>query len=135
LTFIWSRGEALLGELGDPESRTDYALCVYDANGVLIDMDVPSDPVRWAARRMRGFVYHDRDGGADGATSLRLNSSTKGRGSVSVRGRGLALPDPTLPAVFPVTAQLLNDDTGVCFAATFATPTRNDPTQLKARTP
>jgi hypothetical protein len=135
VSFNWSRGEALLDELGDPRARTDHALCVYDASGVLIDMDVSSDPLRWAPLGTRGFVYRDGGGSADGATSLRLTSSTLGNARMSVRGKGTALPDPSLPAVFPVTAQLLNDDTGVCFTATFTSPTRTDATHLTARSP
>jgi len=134
-SFSWSRGEAVFDELGDPRARTNYALCLYDAGGVLIDMDISSDPLRWTARGTRGFVYRDRDAQADGATSLRLSSSTRGNASVRVRGKGNALPDAVLPAVFPVTAQVLNDDTGVCFTATFATATRSDSTHLTAKTP
>ena len=40
-----------------------------------------------------------------------------------------------LPATLPVTAQLINGDTGVCFTATFTTATTNDMTQLRAKTP
>jgi hypothetical protein len=134
-SFNWSRGEALFDELGDPRGRTDYGLCVYDANGALIDMNVSSDPLRWAAKGTRAFAYRDRDGLADGVTSLRLNSSTRGTARISVRGKGNPLPDPLLPAVFPVTAQVVNDDTGVCFTATFPAATRTDATHLTAKTP
>jgi len=40
------------------------------------------------------------------------------------------LPDALLSAVFPVTAEVLNDDTGVCFTAIFPTATRSDSTHL-----
>lgn len=135
LSFNWSRGDATLEELGNPVENTDYALCIYDNDGVLIDMDVPSNQTAWEAKGTRGFVYRDRNGTAEGATSLRLSASTSGRATMSVRGKGTGLPEPMLPATFPVTAQLVNGDTGVCFTATFATATTSDGVQLRAKTP
>lgn len=52
-------------------------------------------------------------------------------------GRGANLPVPTLPAIFPVTVQLVIDD-GVsteCWGTVYSTPRRNTATQREARGP
>jgi hypothetical protein len=53
-----------------------------------------------------------------------------------VEGKGRYLPDPTLGSVpLPVTAQLVNSETGVCFEATYdgGDVIENQPEQFKAK--
>jgi hypothetical protein len=55
-----------------------------------------------------------------------------------VKGKGGNLPDPTLDSMpLPVTAQVINPDTGVCVEAVFDTPNvkKNSSTLFKAKTP
>jgi hypothetical protein len=133
--FKWVRGRTLPAELGQPRERTDYALCVYDQGGILVDMDVAASPLLWTPIGTKGFRYKDTATSSEGAFKLTLRSATDDRASMTVRGRGTSLPDPTLPATGAVTAQLLNSETGVCWGATFATTVRNDGIVLKAVTP
>jgi hypothetical protein len=115
--------------------RTDYALCVYDQAGTLIDMDVPSNAVAWQPVGTRGFRYRDLSSAADGAVRLVLRGDAGNRTKVTVRGKGAALPDPSAPAVLPVTAQVVNSETGVCWSATWAAAVRNDATILRLVSP
>ena len=56
---------------------------------------------------------------------------------VLLKGRGVALPDPIDAAglIVPVTAQLVNADSGLCWENTFSAPTKNTTSQFKAKTP
>jgi hypothetical protein len=57
------------------------------------------------------------------------------KGLVLVKGKGAGLGVPTLPAAFPMTAQLVNLDTGACWESTFATFRRNDELKVVAKIP
>jgi hypothetical protein len=135
LGFSWIRGAAALSDFGDPRTQTDYALCIYDQNGLLADVNVAANASLWELAGTLSYRYSDRDATVDGATSLRLRGSTSARATLGVRGKGVALPDPILPATLPVTVQLVNSETGVCWSAGFTTALRNDMSQLRARTP
>jgi len=51
-----------------------------------------------------------------------------------VKGKGPNLPDPPLGSLpFPVTAQLVNRETGVCMEGVFNDAIKNDETQFKAK--
>ena len=51
-----------------------------------------------------------------------------------VKGKGAGLPDPALGSLpFPVRAQLLNSDTGICWESTFNSAIDNDANQFKAK--
>ena len=51
-----------------------------------------------------------------------------------IKGRGLAVQVAGLPATAPLTAQLVNLDTGACVQSTFAAATKNDGATLLAKT-
>jgi hypothetical protein len=50
-----------------------------------------------------------------------------------VKGRGVNLAMPNLPLTTPVTVQLHNTDTAVCWEAVFTAPTTNDSGKFKAK--
>jgi hypothetical protein len=53
-----------------------------------------------------------------------------------VKAKGSNLPDTLAPALpLPVTAQLVNNENGSCFEATYATAIKNDQKKFMARTP
>jgi hypothetical protein len=55
---------------------------------------------------------------------------------VVVKGKGANLPDPTLTNLpLPVTAQVINPDTGACVEAVFNTASENTDTIFKAKAP
>jgi hypothetical protein len=130
LTWKWSRGAATtLAELGDPTAATDYALCVYDATGPVLALNAPADPATWRAAGS-GFNYEGTDG-----VRVSVRSHAEDRAKARIHGRGTVLPDPALPLVPPVTAQLINSSNSVCFESAFdAEDVRiNDGERFKAR--
>ena len=51
------------------------------------------------------------------------------------KGKGTALPDPTLPVAYPVTVQLKKDGSPLCLESVFtaANEKKNTDTQFKAK--
>jgi hypothetical protein len=125
LTWRWTRGAATTAsDFGNPKANTHYALCLYGSDGASLigggQISVPPNGITWSAIGPKGFRYNDPGGSADGAQQLILKSGEAGRARVSAKGRGSALPDPTLPrADLPLVVQLLNSDTNACFESRF----------------
>lgn len=132
LIWKWIRGASTLEpEFGDPSTSRSYSLCVYDGSGRLISADVGPDPIKW-----QDLKYKDSGGSADGIQKIILKPSATGTTKVLVKGKGNNLPDATLGSLtFPVTAQVINDETSLCFEATYAVGNviKNDATQFKAK--
>lgn len=135
LAWRWATGAATtLADLGDPTTTASYVLCVYDAAGTAEPRAALGAPAGgqcagndcWQPTRA-GFLYKDRLATPDGLTRVQLRTgSADGTAKVVVEGHGAALAAPTLPLAPPVVVQLTNTETGVCFEATHAAPTRND---------
>jgi hypothetical protein len=144
LQWKWVHGAATtLADLGDPttEIGTSYALCVYDASAMLVSQsrapagDLCGMQTRpcWRAKG-NGFAYKDAAELPDGLKVITLKSAAAGSAKIVLKGAGAALALPPLPAVFPLTVQLVNS-TGVCWEASYGPSgvVRNDGIQLKAK--
>ena len=139
LVWKWVKGDATSqDDFGDPRSTTDYALCVYagTASGLVTvsEARVGADGVLWDTLSDKGYKYKDSTGGQAGVQKVLLKGGTQGHAKELVKGKGAGLPDPahgSLP--FPVRAQLLNSDTGICWESTFNSAIDNDATQFKAK--
>ncbi len=140
--FKWGQGAAVEPfELGDPRATTDYTLCVFDGNGRLkLSASVPAggqcgDNQCWKASG-KGYQYADKLRLADGIGKIRLSSGSVGKSQVQVRGQGRFLSLPTLPLAGGTTrVQVINDETGVCFDAQFASPKANTDKKFQAKNP
>jgi hypothetical protein len=126
--FKWQRGAATeVFELGDPTTTTGYTFCVFDGNGLLrLSAAVPAgescgDDPCWKAHA-RGFAYADKLRLTNGIGKLRLTAGAAEKSSVQVSGKGIFLPLPALPLTGTIRAQVVNDETGVCFESQFTTP-------------
>src|SRR4030095_15591190 len=98
----------------------DYALCLYDAQGLRVDAEIPADPARWSAVGDRGFRYRDQDGVASGVTKVSLRASSEAKAKAQVSGNGAALPIPALSELaLPLSLELRNQETGVCLESAF----------------
>lgn len=103
---------------GDPLSTTDHTLCLYEGGRLRDAILLPASPAQWAPSRDRGFRYVDRDGAGIHRASLRAGRLDRPAGArVSLRGSGTDLPSLAAPLQLPVTVQLNNDTTPVCFGA------------------
>ena len=118
-------------DFGLPTSATSYHLCVYDgASTVVMDARIPAggmcsgaSPKPCWRRRPKGFAYRNSDRGPDGIERLKLQGGhSPGTVRIEVKGKGQFLDNPTLPIAQPVTVQLHNDGSGLCWEAVFAAP-------------
>jgi len=140
LVWKWTQGAATTqAEFADPKSTTDYVLCLYnDTPSPQLDtIVIPADAIKWKTVDTTGFKYKDPSAAAAGITKVRLTGSTQNKSKVQVAGKGAALYVFPLPVTAPVTVQLFNATTGLCWGATFegSQLLRNDAGQLKAKAP
>jgi hypothetical protein len=127
-------------DLADPRTTADYALCIYagTTNTLVATLNVPPDSSKWTTIGSKGFKFLDTTPYPDaGVQKMILKGGTAGKSKMLVKGRGTNLPDPidsgSLP--MPVTVQLFNYQTGVCFNGTFNSALKNTTTLFKAKNP
>jgi GH18 family chitinase len=116
LTWSFSRGGTarLLSDFGTPAIDTRYALCLYDADGLVASADVPPG-FGWQAK---GSAL--RYGGSGVIDRVQLRAGDAGKPRVVVKGKGTlpAIPTPMIePLAF--TVALVQDASAVCFADTY----------------
>lgn len=141
LLWKWIKGAATqLGEIGDPTTTATYALCLYGGTPVGLlaggELLVPAG-ANWTTTRS-GYRYKDKTASVAGVHRLDLKVAADNASKALLKGKGDALPDPTLPiadAALPLTVQLLNTGTTVCWESTFgsAAVTTNSGELFKAR--
>src|SRR6185295_5896247 len=68
----WARGTATSHLDYGPPFDTAYALCLYDANGLALDLSIPAG-AGWESRS-NGVKYRSKSGAPDGVTHLQLKS-------------------------------------------------------------
>jgi hypothetical protein len=133
LKWKWKGAATTLAELGDPETGTAYALCVYDAGGsVLATVALPSS-AKWSQSGSGDWRYRDRVGTPGGITQIKLKPGADNRARVQFLADGLTLPDPQLPLSPAVTVQAVRSSGGPCWSASFPTLTRNTASSVKAK--
>jgi cysteine-rich repeat protein len=139
LDWRWAPGSATsLLQFGDPRTRTDYALCVFDDYGdhLLLKAEAPAGGLCagracWKANRS-GYRYTDRAATPDGLRSITLKSGPAGEAAITVRGKGPQLDLPALPVSTPLIVQLRNSE-GACWGTTHWTAEVSTPFQFRSR--
>ncbi len=128
LKWQWKKGAATtLAELGDPTVADPYALCVYDANGLRMSMNVPAGGICdghpcWKANT-KGFLYKRKNGSPRGITKLVLRSGETGKSQIQADGKGDFLPLPSFGSLTaPLVVQLRNRTSGLCWGVTYSAP-------------
>ena len=138
LTWKWTNGLAAtaLAELGDPLATRTHGLCIYTGTPArLLALRIPPDTGKWKPKGP-GFVYADPSRMADGVKKVVLQSGVPGKPKAVVIAGGLAMPVPVLGALTaPLTVQLVDQESAVCFEAVFAADEIlvDDARQLKAK--
>jgi hypothetical protein len=121
----WKGGTIDATEVGDPTGETDMAVCLYDAVGNLVGGDVLHGAAEWRPVN-RGFEYKDKLLTRHGLQKIRIRTGTPSLNAyVQAKAKGTGIGNPTLPVTLPVTAQLVNLDSGKCWASQFATAKTN----------
>jgi hypothetical protein len=136
LVWRWRQGSATdIADFGNPLVDTDYALCVYDANGGTPELTIRriiSGGSNWIALA-NGYRYKDRKRARDGIGRIRLAAGLDGTAYIRVKGKGPNLEMIGLPLLQQgtVRVQLLND-LGKCWEAEYSTSVVNDDERFKA---
>lgn len=122
-------------EFANPTTDTAYALCLYENGAFSTAAFVPPSATLWTAISTHGFKYKDKTGASDGIQVVVLKGSDENKTKLLFKGKGVALPDPTPPLTQPVTVQIVNSDTGLCWEAVydFLDVKKNVPGQFKAK--
>jgi hypothetical protein len=133
VSWKWNRGAVDLGDLGDPRTTTEYALCTYDANGLAIATGVRPSSSQWTSLGASGFRLRGSSATPGGLRTARLRPGTAASGRLSIKGDGPRLPALPLPLALPVTVQMVASDTGACWEGIHTTATKNTAALFKAR--
>ncbi|MBX3028294.1 beta-propeller fold lactonase family protein [bacterium] len=137
LLWRWLSGDAPVAEMGDPTATTRYALCAYDAAGLVpsLALHIALAPAGtcgsapcWQAlggSTPTGFAFTDATGGQQGMQKLRLKGGKPGRDKLLAKAGGTALvvAPPASPSQLfaqndDVVVQLVTD-AGGCFESVF----------------
>ncbi|HYC54242.1 MAG TPA: hypothetical protein VEL28_04815 [Candidatus Binatia bacterium] len=146
LSFLWVKGDAFSQPAtDDPSSTASYHLCVYDSFGPVqahsFTMTV-APGTGWTDLDPKGWRYKDSSGAFAGVTGISLKTGEVGKtkAQLKAKGSGIPLPAPVDAGRFfsadeGVTVQLVNDDSGACWSATYTAAVRNLPTAFIATAP
>ncbi len=134
LVWKWIKGaNTSTAEFGDEVMGTaTIALCVYDNTGKVGEAAV-APGTGWTTISTKGWKYLNKPGTQDGIQKIILKASTSNKSKALVKGKGVNLPDITPPLVLPVTVQMVNSESGLCWEGVFASSIKNVPGQFKAK--
>ncbi|MDX2169815.1 MAG: right-handed parallel beta-helix repeat-containing protein [Deltaproteobacteria bacterium] len=136
LVWRWNKGEATtVAEFGDPTDTTDYALCFYDAGTLVGSALVPAGAPNWQTAGTKGYKFKDAGGTPNGIGKATLKSGAADKAKAKLGGKGANLPNLPLPFSGPVSVQLVNGTSGLCFGADYqgAELLKNETGMLKAK--
>ena len=138
LVWKWIKGEATsTAEFSDPINTAAYSLCLYagTTNALIGDATVPASSSRWNPISIKGFKYLDKTLSQAGTQRIVLKASVQDKAKVIFKGKGSNLPELVPPFDLPVTVQLINSDTGICWEGAFDSLDikKNDPGKFKGR--
>ena|GEM_PF-5943753 len=121
--LLWrGRRRQASSAFGNPLATTNTLVCVYDNAGLVLELAVPPGP-RWSPVGQRGFLYADPAGSVAGIQRFSLERRAgwlvRHETTIRLQAEGANVPEMSLPLSEPVTVQVLNDATDVCFGDTF----------------
>ena len=119
LKFAWKNGiePTLRAAFGDPGETAAYALCVYDADGLVQQLSLgPSD--NWDTSNDKKVKYSDKTQAQDGVKKVQLAGGSKPKLQLQAAGPNLPLIDPAALTP-PIQVQLVNSETPICWDAVF----------------
>jgi hypothetical protein len=123
LVWKWVKGQSTTtAEFGDEVmGDANIALCVYD-NGALEGSALVAPGTGWSHISTKGWKYLNKPGTQDGVQKIILKASTVNKSKALVKGKGVNLPDIGPPLTGPVTVQLVNSSSGLCWQSVFNSP-------------
>jgi len=137
LLWKWSKGQATSqADFADPRATATYDFCLFaGTSAALVDEVVIAPGAQHWTQAGTRFTYRDPSGTAGGIRKIRLGGSATDRAKIILTGKGAGLPIAPPPLAGPVTAQLENSDTSVCWSASYVGSqiVRDDQGGLKAK--
>jgi hypothetical protein len=127
----WKKGTVDSGDFGDPADQTDLAVCVYDANGVVVGGSILHGAPEWAPIG-GGLQYKDKSLSRHGVQKIKVKFTS---GLILVKAKGTGIGMTPLAVTFPVKAQLVNLDSGACWESAFPTAKKNEADKVIAVQP
>ena len=135
LTWKWIKGQSTTqAEFGDPTSTASIALCVYDNTG-LVGETLVAPGANWSVVSTKGWKFLDKSGSQDGIQKVVLSGSTDNKAKALMKGKGINLPDIAPALTLPVTVQMVNSESGLCWQSVFNAAIKNQTGQFKAKAP
>jgi len=120
-------------DFGTPGAGTSHTLCIYESGALESVLPLP-DAAPWTAVSDRGYKFIGNGAEPVLRALLTAGSAAKPRSAtLQVKAKGEGVPDLDPPVATPLTFQVVNDTTGVCFSGTWTSPRRNEFGLLKAR--
>lgn len=125
MKFKWTGGPLTQSQFADPTASDGYALCVYDGNALVTQLDVPAggtcdDKNCWSIVGDKGYKFKDKNGTNDGVRAITLKGSSEPKAQISWQGKGSNLPDPTFGGPEPLTVQVHKSGGGMCTQSVFS---------------
>jgi hypothetical protein len=137
LGWRWKDGAATSSsEFSDPTANADYGVCVYagapGSEKLVYEVGLPASRELWAATS-GGFRFKDKARGERGMKIVQLTAGTLA--SVKLKAKGADLPVGAFVVSTPVTVQLVNGDSELCWESVYtaADVTKSDVYSLKAQ--
>jgi len=140
LIWKWIKGQSTsAGDFEDPVDPfggTNYALCIYAGSAnAMIASTLVEPGLNWSNISTKGFKYLDPNAAQSGIQKIILKASLIDKAKALVKGKGDQLPTITPPLALPVTVQLVNSSTGVCWEGSYnnADLKKNEAGSFKAK--
>ena len=138
-TFWWSWKDGATttsDEVSDPVADADYGVCVYagapGSEKLVYEVGLPASPALWTATSS-GFRFKDKVHAERGMKLAQLTAGTLA--SIKLKAKGADLPVGAFVVATPVTVQLVNSDSELCWESVYAAAdvTKSDAYSLKAQ--
>jgi hypothetical protein len=130
-----SRSGLMTGDLGPEPAASDYLMCMYANDTLVLTALAPQEGVCagapcWKATT-RSLKYRNANLSPDGLGTIVFHPGKAGR--IVVKGRGANLALPPLPLTTPVSVQLRRVHGGPCWESTIEAPVVNSATRFRGR--
>ena len=125
-------------DFGDPLNTTGFVLCIYDAGVKVLEGKLPAGGTCatkpcWQDKTTV-VKYGDKDLTPEGISKGLMKPGAALKSKIVVKGKGVLLQMPPLPADGPIVVQLVRDDVALpCWESTHTTLDLNDGFKLKAK--
>lgn len=131
LVWKWQGNGLAAADIPSPAEQTDLAFCLYDQNGRLAGGALAKSAL-WSANAKGDLQYKDPAAANGGVQKAKIKFA---KPLIAIKGKGAGLGLSTLPATVPVTAQLINLDSGACWGSSFSTAKSSTAAAFKASAP